>query len=53
MTDSEQYSKKVEPGLIWIAAVLLLGILFYAGLLITLVGVFTGIQKLIVPQKPK
>lgn len=60
MVESERYPKKVDSGFIWIATVLLLGILvlgwgyfgrspvgFYAGLLLTLAGVFTGIQKLL------
>ena len=50
-----------DKGLIWIASVLLLGIVvlavgyftgnriaFYVGILVTLAGVFTGIQQIVV-----
>ena len=66
MAEPEQYPKKVDSGFIWIAAVLFLGILvlgwgyfeasrigFYTGLLLTLAGVFTGIQKFLFPYQRK
>jgi spore maturation protein SpmA len=58
-----QFTQKVDSGFIWIATVLLFGILllgwgylgasrigFYAGLMLTLAGVFTGILKILFPQ---
>jgi hypothetical protein len=57
---------KVDTGLIWISVVLLVGILlvaaghftgnrlaFYAGTLVTLAGVFTGIQRLFLHARSK
>lgn len=64
MEESRRAHTKVDTGLVWISAVLLVGILalavghftgnrlaFYAGLLVTLAGVFTGIQRLLLRDR--